>query len=450
MSEIIKIKKGLDIKIAGEAKKSIQELPSGKYYAIKPTDFESLTPKMAVKVGDKVKIGSTLFFDKYNPKILFSSPVSGTVSEVFRGERRKILEVVIESDNLNEREDFEKANPDDLNREQVIEKMLASGLWPFMRQRPYGIIANPEDKPKSIFVSTFNTAPLAADTEIVLSEYENEFKEGIKALNRLTDGDVNLGVNGKYPVNKVIASTPNVKIHKFVGKHPAGNVGTQINKIDPINKGETVWYLYVQDIIAVGRLFLKGYYDSERIVALAGSEVEKTGYFKTTIGTSIKPLIENNIVDKPVRYISGNVLTGTKIQDNGYLGFYDDLLTVIPEQTEPEVFGWIKPGYNKFSNSKTFISKLFSKSSYNLDTRLHGNERAFVVTGEYEKVFPLDIYPTQLLKAIIVEDIDKMEQLGIYEVTEEDFALCEFVCTSKIEAQQIVRDGINIIRKELE
>lgn len=452
MSEIIEIKKGLDIKLAGEANKSIQELPSGKYYAVKPTDFHGLTPKLAVKVGDKVKMGTCLFYDKYMPNVLFSSPVSGTVTEVFRGERRKILEIVIEADNQNEHEKFGTADPASLTKEQVAEKLLKAGLWPLLKQRPYGVLANPEANPKAIFISTFSSAPLAADNDYIVANYQAEFKTGIQALTKLAEGQVHLGINAKVPANSLYSSLSGVKITKFSGKHPVGNVGVQINKVDPINKGEVVWTLNVQDVVAIGKLFQNGYYDYERIVALAGSEVKNTGYYKAKLGTSIKPFIENNLAgsDAPKRFISGNVLTGTKVAENGYLGFYDDLLTVIPEETSPEVLGWIAPGLNKFSNSGTFLTKLFPNKKFTLNTRMHGNERAYVVSGQYEQVFPFDIYPVYLIKAIMAEDIEKMEQLGIYEVVEEDFALCEFVCTSKIEVQKVVREGLNLVKKELE
>lgn len=450
MAKVIKICKGLDIPLKGKADKSIKIAENSKLFALKPTDFIGLTPKLCVQEGDSVKAGTPLFFSKENPDIQFVSPVSGLVKEIRRGERRKLLEVIVESNDKNEHVEFQKANPDDLSKEQIVESLLKGGLWPFLRQRPYAIIAKPEKEPKAIFISAFDSGPLAPETDLIIQEFEAEFKAGISAIKKLTSGKVNISVDGKYPVNKVIGSTKDVEIYSFIGPHPAGNIGTQINKINPVNKGEVVWYLYLQDVIAIGKFFLKGKFDAERFVALTGSEVHKTGYYKTKIGASISEMVENNVNKGSLRYISGNVLTGSEIAKDGFVSFYDTQVTVIPKMTKPELLGWGMPGIEKYSSSKTFISWLMPWKEFIMDTGIHGGERPFVMTSDYDKVFPLDIMPVQLVKAIIVKDIDKMEQLGIYEVAEEDFALCEYICPSKIEWQQIVREGITLIRKELE
>ncbi len=450
MSKTIRLRKGLNIRLKGTAEKIFIKTDRSDLYAVKPPDFQGLTPKMQVKVEDKVKVGTTLFYDKYKPEVLFSSPVSGTIAEIKRGERRRILEVIIKADEKDEFIDFGKVDPTEASREDIIEKLLKSGLWPFIRQRPYGIIANPSDTPKSIFISAFNSAPLAPDYDFVVTGKEQSFQTGIDALSKLTKGIIHLNVNGKYPPSPVFAKAKNVKLNSFIGKHPAGNVGIQIHHIDPINKGDIVWYLYPQDVITIGKLFEQGKYDTSRIVALTGSEVKKPRYFKTAIGASIKEIIKDNVDGENVRYISGDVLTGTKINADGFVCFYDAQVTVIPEGNQYEMFGWMVPGLNKFSASRTFLTWLMPGKEYKVNTNIHGGKRAFVITGEYEKVLPMDIFPMQLLKAILVDDIDKMEQLGIYEVIEEDFALCEFVCPSKTEMQSIIRTGLDTIKKEME
>ena len=449
MSKTIRLRKGLNIRIKGKADKVFIKAARSDQYAIKPPDFQGLTPKLTVKTDDVVKAGSPLFFDKYNPEIVFTSPVSGIVSAIVRGERRRILEVIINADADDKYIEFGKADPNQLSKEQIIEKLTKSGLWPFIRQRPYGIIASQKDTPKSVFISAFDTAPLGTDRDFMVTGEEKAFQTGIDAIAKLTEGKINLNVNAKYPASPVYAKAKKVQLNYFTGPHPAGNVGVQIHHIDPINKGDIVWYLYPQDVITIGRLFEKGIYDAGRIVALAGSEVLKPRYYKILIGASIKQIIKDNIKEGNVRYISGNVLTGTKIPANGFVGFYDTQVAVIPEGSYYEMLGWALPGINKFSMSRSFLSWLQPGREYRLDTNLHGGKRPFVITGEYEKVVPMDIYPVQLLKSILVNDIDKMEQLGIYEVIEEDLALCEYVCTSKTDVQDILRKGLDLIRKEM-
>jgi Na+-transporting NADH:ubiquinone oxidoreductase subunit A len=448
MPATIKVKKGLDIKLLGKAKKNIQEI-SSHCFAIKPIDFCGVFPKLLIKEDDNVKAGTPLYFDKYRQDILFTSPVSGKVKEIRRGAKRVLLEIVIDAGKEQEYEDFGNADPKTLNREQIVEKMLKSGVWPVIRQRPYGIIANPADDPKAIFISAFDTHPLAPDFNFIVDQYAGEFQEGVDALIKLTSGKVYLNISNKANTSKVFLETRGVQINKFSGPHPAGNVGTQINKLDPVNIGEVVWYLRPQEVITIGRLFKTGKLDSTRIIALTGSEVKNPVYYKTLIGASISEMVKDNVSSARLRYISGNVLTGRKIEKDGFVGFYDSQVTVIPEGDYYEFFGWATPGFNKYSYYNQFFAPLRPNKKYRLDTNLHGGERAFVVTGKFEKVFPLNIYPMQLIKAIIIEDIDLMENLGIYEVDEEDFALCEFIDTSKTEIQTIVRKGLDLMRKEM-
>lgn len=444
----IKIKKGLDIKLVGEAEKTVVDLKADKY-AVKPTDFIGVFPKLLVKEGDSVKAGSPLFFDKYRDNIQFTSPVSGKVIELKRGAKRKLLEIVIEADNEISYEDFGGANASDLDREQIIEKFLKSGVWPFIRQRPYSVIADPKDDPKSIFISAFDTNPLAADKDLLLHGHGEEFQAGIDALEKLTSGKVHLNVNADLASSKVFTNSKNVQINQFSGPHPAGNVGTQIHAIDPINKGEVVWYLNPEDVLTIGKLLKNGTYDATKIVAFAGSEVLKPKYYKTIGGAEVSAFAANNVTEGDKRFISGNVLSGEQISANGYLGFYHSLITVIPEGNVHEFFGWMIPSLKKFSFYRTAFSWLMPRKKYRLNTNLNGGERAFVITGQYEKVFPFDIYPMQLVKAAMIEDIDAMENLGIYEVDEEDFALCEYICPSKINMQSVIRDGLDLMRKEM-
>lgn len=450
MSETIKIRKGLDIKLKGKADKIFMKAPRSKTYAVKPVDFHSLTPKIVAKPCVEVKVGSTLFYDKYRPEIKYTSPVSGIVQTIVRGERRRIISVVIEDDGKDTAEEFLKGDPNALSREQITENLLESGLWPTIHQRPYDIVATPGDVPRSIFISGFDTAPLAPDYDFIMKDSGKEFQAGIDALAKLTDGEIHLGLDARYPATSTYTSATKVVRHSFSGPHPVGNVGIQIHKVAPINKGDKVWTIKPQDVIAIGRLFMTGKYDPGIVVALAGSEVKKPVYYKLIRGAEVGSITKDNIEEGNVRLISGNVLTGRKLTEEGHIGFSDAMVTVIPEGDYYEFIGWVTPGLKKFSVSKTFLSWLTPNREYRLDTNLHGGERPFVLTGEYEKVLPMDILPVQLLKSIIVEDVDKMEQLGIYELIEEDLALCEFICASKTPVQSILRDGLTLLRKELE
>ena len=451
MSRQIRLKKGFNISLVGEADKvyaSIKPNDRTRKYVVKPTDFHGLTPKLIVKIGDRVNAGSPLFFDKSNIKLMFCSPVSGEIIDIVRGAKRRILEIVIKADQEIVYEDFPTSSANDLSRQQIIDYMLKGGVWPFIRQRPYDIIANPEDMPKAIFISTFNSAPLSLDNDFALYGMDDLFQKGLDYIVKLTDGKTHLNIDGDTNGASVFTEAKGVELNYISGMHPAGNVGVQIHHIDPINKGDVVWYLEPQDVIAIARLFSEGKYDVSRIVALVGSQVLKPRYHRTISGACISDLIEDNLEEGNNRIISGDVLTGNRIDLDGHLGFYNTTITVIEEGNEQEFLGWIKPGFEKFSASRTFFSWLFPSKKYVLNANMNGEERAYVITGSYEKVLPMDILPLQLIKAIMIEDIEQMENLGIYEVAPEDFALCEFVCTSKIEVQSIIRYGLDLIKKE--
>lgn len=445
MANTIRIKKGLNINLIGEARKEISAIDAGSY-AIKPTDFLGVFPRLMVREGDAVKAGTPLFTDKYRENIIFTSPVSGIIEEISRGDKRVLEEIRIKSGEKPEFEDFGKSDPLKSSREDIIEKLLKSGAWAMIRQRPYTIIANPANTPKGIYVSGFDTSPLAPDYSLIVKESTADFQTGLDVLSKLTGSSVKLGLpGGKSDFPKV----SNADITYFDGPHPAGNVGIQIHNTNPINKGDIVWVVNILDVIIIGRLFSKGIYDTSIIIPLCGSEVKNPKYFKTYKGASIQSLVKNNLNEGLVRMISGNVLTGSRIKSDGYLGFYHNQFTVIPEGNYFEFFGWALPGLDKFSYSKSFFSYLTPNRKYRLDTNFHGAERAYVMTGQYEKVFPMDIYPMQLIKACLAENIELMENLGIYEVDEEDFALIEFIDTSKTEIQQIIRKGLDLIRKEM-
>ncbi|MBD79464.1 MAG: NADH:ubiquinone reductase (Na(+)-transporting) subunit A [Crocinitomicaceae bacterium] len=444
MGQNIKIRRGVDIKLNGAADQKSSPT-STSTVAIKPTDFHNLIPKLVVKQGDTVKAGSPIFYDKLHPEMQFVSPVSGEIAEVIRGEKRRILEVRVLADKETVFETHDVSNASNSDATAIKELLLKSGNWPLIKQRPFDIVADPGKSPKAIFVSAFDSAPLAPDYNFILKDRGEDLQTGIDALAKLTAGKVqvvtatNAGVFG---------SLKNCERHVVNGPHPAGNVGVQIHNIDPVNKGEQVWVVNPQDLAAMGSFLRTGKIDINRTVALTGSEVKAPQYFNVTLGTAVEALTKGNLNDGGLRVISGNVLTGDNVGGKGYLGFYHHQVTVIPEDDEPEFFGWIAPGLNKFSLSRTFFSWLTPNKKYNLGTSQHGEERAFVMSGEYEKVFPFDIYPVQLLKSMLVKDIDAMESLGVYEVAPEDFALCEFGCTSKIDVQEIVREGLDLIQKE--
>ena len=450
MSNNIYLKKGLDLPISGMAAQNTKKVIIPDVVAVKPTDFRGLVPKLLVREGDKVLAGTPVLADKMSQNILFASPVSGTVAEVVRGEKRKLLEVRIKADEKQEYVDFGVKKVADLSAEQIRKALLEAGLWPAITQRPYGIIANPEAKPKAIFVSAFSTAPLAADAEYALREDFEHIQTAVNALAKLTDGGVHFSLNSENYSGTPFHKVENVIQHTFTGKHPAGNVGVQIHHISPIRKGETVWTVSLLMLAAIGKLFNTGKYDVRRKIAVTGPKAINPAYVEAYPGIAIKDLKDFYDASENLRYVSGDVLTGTNVGAEGYLGFFDNQVTSLEEGNKYELLGWAKPFRpSLFSTSRTYFSWLTPKKRYDMDTNLHGGPRAFVMNDVYSKVLPMDLYPVQLLKACLANDIDKMEKFGIYEVLEEDLALCEYVCPSKIYIQQIITDGIALMLKEM-
>lgn len=449
MSKDIRIKKGLNINLVGAPEQTTSKAVLSNIYALNLNDFHGIKPKMLLKVGAEVKAGEPLFYNKNKEKMLFVSPVSGELVEIVRGARRRILTVKILADKEQEYATHNKIDPAKAAGEEIRELLLKSGCWPFIKQRPYDVVANPDSVPKAIFISAYTTAPLAADTDYVLRGNEAEVQAAITALGKLTPGQVHVSVGN-------LATTPfsnieGITLHKVSGPHPAGLVGTQINKIDPINKGETVWTLAPQDLIIMGELLLTGKFNAERTIALSGSVVKTPKYYTTKIGAEISTfLYASGVNEKNFRLINGDVLTGAKVKPDGYLGFYNNTVTAIPEGDDYEFFGWNKPVFDKVSVTRAMtFSWMQPNKKYDLDTNTNGEHRAFVVTGQYEKVFPMDIYPLQLLKACMVKDLDEMEQLGLYEVAPEDFSLTEFICISKQPHQKIIREGLDLLQEEI-
>jgi len=450
MSNDIRIKKGLDIKLVGEASLTKGDAIKSNFYSIKPEDFHGLTPKLLVKAGVKVKAGEPIFYDKSNDSIQFVSPVSGEVTEIIRGDKRRILEIKIQADKTQTFFDHEKLEVKSAKKEAIKAKLLASGCWPFVMQRPYDVIANPEQTPKGIFISAYASAPLAANFDFVLTGKQAELQAAVTALSKLTDGNVNVSVSKDS--HSPFTNLEDVVTHKVSGPHPSGNVGTLINKIDPVNKGEVVWTVTPQDLVIIGEVLLTGKFNAERIVALAGSGIQEPRYLVTKIGSEIATMVYDRGIEKDanVRIISGNVLSGKEIKPDGFLGYYSNVVTVIPEGDDYEFFGWNKPVFEKVSTSRALtFSWLTPNKKFDLNTNTNGEHRAFVLTGTYEEVFPLDIFPMQILKACMYQDLDEMEALGMYEVAPEDFALTEFVCVSKQPHQKIIREGLDLMLKEI-
>ena len=447
MGQNIKIKRGMDIMLEGAPSLDIHQANSPATFAVKPTDFKGLVPKMHVKQGDKVKAGDCLFADKKNDKICFTAPVSGEIAEVVRGDRRAILAVKILADSETAYKSFNTSGFVDKSREEVVELLLASGLWPFIVQRPYGLLADPSIAPKAIHVSGFDSAPLAADLSISLKGQEANLKTGFEILKKLTEGKVHLNVHATKD-SSIYNSLEGVEKTIFSGPHPSGLVGVQINKIDPINKGDVVWTIKPQHVAFIGKFFETGNLDLEQTIVVAGSEIRKPAYYATRLGASVSELLMDNVSNDNVRVISGNVLTGTKIAQDGYLGYYDNQISVIPEGDHFEMLGWLLPSYPRPTLSSTFPLFKFFKKTFKVNTNPHGENRAYVVTGQYEKVMPMNIMPQQLIKSVMAKDLELMENLGIYEVIEEDMALCEFVCTSKIDVQRVLSEGLELMAEE--
>jgi len=449
MSQDILIKKGLSINIKGVAQKEIKKIPLTKFYGHNLDDFHLLIPKLEVKVGDYVKRGQPLFYSKLNETIKFVSNVSGYVKDIVRGDRRKILNVIVERD---KKDSVQKNNIIPLPRldsDIIIKSLLSSGCWPFIKQRPFDIIADPARIPKSIFISCFDSAPLSVDYSFILNDRLDHFKYGLSILKKLVSGNLFLGLNSSQ---KLLASElEDFNVNFFNGPHPSGNVGVQIHHIDPINSGDIVWVLNPEDVAIIGEFFKTGEFNPTRTLAVSGPPVKSPKYFRLTIGAQLDSVLSNVelVEDTELRYINGNVLTGKTVSPNGFLGFYNNNLSVLKEGNNYKLFGWIPFINNKVpSIYKTSFSWLSNGRPKDYDTNLNGEERAFVATGEMENVFPMDIYPMQLIKECLIGDIEKMEKLGIYEVSPEDFGLIDYSSSSKIEAQTIIREGLDYLYKE--
>ncbi len=451
MGKTFRLRRGLDLCLEGQPYNLLDEAPLPRHYAIKPSDFKFVRPKLIKRVGDRVLAGEPVAFDRKRPEIKFTSPVSGEIIEIVRGPKRRIEAIRILSDSSIEYIDFGTADPRSLSREQIIQRLLDSGLWAFIRQRPYGIIANPTDQPSSIFISGFDSAPLALDLHFAMSQHPPDlFQIGLEALRKLTNGPIHLNVDGTRPLPPAYHNAKGVEVNTFYGPHPAGNVSIQIHHIDPVIADKKVWHIGPQDVVTLGRLFAEGRVNPQRIVAVAGNAARVRKYYRTLYGTSVETLLNGKIAnDHPVRVISGNLFNGTRIEPDGYLGFYDSQITVIYEVNEPEFLGWMMPEKPRPTVWNAFPWKILGDTCYDdYDSAMNGEERPFVASGIYEQYLPMDIFPEFLARAIIARDFDKMEQLGIREVVEEDLATCEFVCPSKQPLQQIIHNGIEMMLQE--
>ena len=445
MANVIKLRKGLDIHLQGKAEEKKIQLKSNGKYALVPDDFEGVTPKVVVREGEHVKAGDALFVNKQYPEVKFASPVSGTVREVVRGERRKVLCIKVEADSQQEQVDFGKKEVVKLDGKAVISALLEAGIFGYINQLPYAVSTNPETMPKAIFVSALRDKPLAADFEFEVKGQEHDFQTGLTALSKIARTYLGVGVGS------ALENMKDVEVNVFDGKCPAGNVGVQVNNVNPVNKGEVVWTIGDPSVVLfIGRLFNTGKVNLTRTVALCGSEIKSPAYVDMLVGEELSTLLSNSYdAQKRVRIINGNVLTGRPTTKEGYLGAHTSEITVIPEGDDAdEMLGWIRPRFKQFSVNRSYFSWLCGKKDYALDARVKGGERHMIMSGEYDRVLPMDIYGEYLIKAIIAGDIDRQEALGIYEVSPEDFALAEFVDSSKLELQRIVREGLNVLRKE--
>ena len=447
MGKEIKIKRGKNISLDGKPTNELHTVSTSTTFAIKPIDFKGLIPKLMVKQGDEVKAGDCLFVDKKNSQICFTSPVSGEVAEIVRGDRRAIQEIRVLADSSISYKEFNTSGYTSKSADEIKALFLEAGLWPYIVQRPFGTLAELDVIPKAIHISGFDSAPLAADLAITLKGEESNLQAGINALAKLTDGKVHLNLHRKFD-DSIYSNITGVEKNYFTGPHPSGLVGVQIHHIDPINKGDLVWTIKPQHVAFLGKFLETGKVDLEQKIAVAGSEVSKPGYYTSRVGASIENITKGNLVSENVRAISGNVLTGSNIGVNGYLGYFDNQISIIPEGDEYEFLGWLIPSYPRPTLSSSLPISKFLKKSFKANTNLHGEHRAYVVSGEYEKVLPMDIMPVQLIKSILAMDLELMENLGIYEVIEEDLALCEFVCTSKQEVQSILAEGLEIMAEE--
>lgn len=443
------IKKGRDIKLKGAASKEVVTLRVPSQVAIKPLDIKGIKPRLVVKPDDLVKVGTPLLEDKYHPEIKLVSPASGKVLSINRGDKRALLSVVVQTDGRQEPEIFQIYTSNEirgLSREVITKALLQAGFWPCLRQRPFSKIAAPGGTPKSIFVQAMNTEPLALDIDAVLDGLENEFQAGLDALTRLTNGAVTLCCR-QGAKSKALTQAKNVQTHFFSGPHPAGNVGTHIHHVDPLGKGEVVWHIRAEDVLRIGSFLIKGIYSPEKFVAVTGEGAPKAVYVRTIVGAPVSHLVQGTPAPD-MRYLSGSVLSGQDVGPNGFLGFYDSQITVLPKGGRREFLGWISPGFNKYSFSRTFFSALTPNREISMNTDKNGSDRAIVLNDVYDKYVSLDIMTFFLIKAVWVGDIEEMERLGILECDEEDFALCTFACPSKFDVGAIVRQGLDMVEKD--
>lgn len=448
----ITLSRGFNIKLEGEAAPHIDDQVKPTTFGVQPGNFHGTSPipKVEVEVGAEVKAGDHLFFDKQNPDVKYVAPVSGEVIAINRGEKRSIREIIILADKEIKYRKLTAPDPDKATREELVAFLLDCGFWPMIHQRPFDLSPNPQDIPRDIFISTFDTAPLAPDLSFIVTGREAAFQRGLDILGKLTSGKVYLGLDarGANPPAAAFTEATGVEKYWFRGKHPAGNVGVQIHHVKPIGAGQKVWTLGVQEVITLGNLFIEHRLNTERVVALTGAELKETKYVRTYLGANIGELTKDNLSNTHVRYISGDVLTGSKKTEAEFLNFFDDQVTVIEEGDYFELFGWLIPSSPRPSISRTYPNFMFPNLKYRANSNTHGEKRAFVMTGQYEEVLPMDIYPQHLMKAILAGDFERMEGLGIYELTEEDIALCEFVCTSKQPLQAILRDGLDMMHEQ--
>lgn len=443
-----KINKGYDVPIKGVAAKEISDLPKPSIVGLCPNEFRGMKPKLAVKEGDTVKIGSPLFFNKKQPEILFVSPASGTVSTIKYGPKRVIEEVVVTASQQAEYESFETfdlGKISKVSREDLVSHLCKTGLWPLIRRRPFTKIAQIAEQPKSLFVNCMDTAPLACDPNFAADGKDAAFQAGIEAMKRLAP-KVHV-VTHRNPSN-VFTKPQGVEHHTFEGKHPTGLVGTHINKIDPINKGDVVWCLNARDVITIGNTLLTGKYDVERVVAVAGPGAAKAQYYRTQLGVKVKDLLKGGTTDGEQRFVSGNVLYGLQKSEESFLGYYDNLLSIVPEGRDQDLLGWALPTFSKQSFTRTLPTGFMPGKKFEMTTNLNGGRRAIIVSGEWDKVMAIDVYPEFLVKATMANDLDAMEQLGLLEVDPEDFALCTYICPSKTELTRVIADGLEMMEKE--
>jgi Na+-transporting NADH:ubiquinone oxidoreductase subunit A len=444
------LKKGHNILLEGEARKQITDAAVNRY-AIRPVDFYGMSPipKVEVQQGDEVKAGDVLFYDKKRPEIHYVSPVSGEVVEIRRGEKRSISDVIILADKKNTFRKFDLPELDKASREDLVSFMASSGLWTLLNERPFDRVPSFTDVPVNIFISTFDTAPLAPDLSFIAEGEAHAFQKGLDVLTKLTSGKVHVGLDarGQNPPSDVFTQASGVEKHWFSGPHPAGNVGVQIHHIAPLKGKEKVWTLGVQEVFSIGKMFLSGEYHAERIIALTGAEMDAPCYVRTFQGANLGELLANKTQGDNLRIVSGDVLSGKQEKADGFLSFRADQVTALKEGNQYELFGWLLPLAPRPSVSGT-IPSYGTDHRFVADTNTHGEKRAFVVSGLYESVLPMDIYPMHLMKAIMSNNLDKMEGLGLAELTEEDIALCEFVCPSKNPMQSILRQGLEYLQEQ--